>query len=181
MIGKIWLCQSSWCYRQTGIEKEQSFFSPQVTMANVKKLNWTNYYKNECDDNDNTDEIPLIKNFITNNINVFVFVCLGFWNSIIWGRLLYYSCQPSHIHKCWNFISSCQNNRIIYIWISSRFKWFCLVWFYGWAIIVGYLMWNPVFIYILNIWFVNTFCRYTQLKDQTVLFLTIQFSLSQQS
>ena len=34
-------------------------------------------------------------------------------------------------------------------------------------------------IYILNIWFVNTFCRYTD--DQTILFLTIQFGLSQKS
>ena len=40
---------------------------------------------------------------------------------------------------------------------------------------------NPVFTYISNIWFVNTFCRYIQLNDQTVLFLTIQFSISQQS
>ena len=36
----------------------------------------------------------------------------------------------------------------------------------------------PVFTYISNIWLVRTFCRYTQLKDQTVLFLTIQFSIS---
>ena len=33
---------------------------------------------------------------------------------------------------------------------------------------------NPVFTYILNIWFVNTFCTYTQLNDQIVLFLSIQ-------
>ena len=33
---------------------------------------------------------------------------------------------------------------------------------------------NPVFTYILNIWFVNTFCRYTRLNDRTVLFLKIQ-------
>ena len=32
--------------------------------------------------------------------------------------------------------------------------------------------------YISNIWFVNTFFRYTQSNDQTVLFLTIQFSIS---
>ncbi len=40
---------------------------------------------------------------------------------------------------------------------------------------------NPVFTYTLNIWFVNTCCRYTQQNDQTVLILTIQFSISQQS
>ena len=30
-----------------------------------------------------------------------------------------------------------------------------LVWFYGISTIVGYLMSNPVYSYILNIWFVN--------------------------
>ena len=39
---------------------------------------------------------------------------------------------------------------------------------------------NLVFIYILNMWFVNIFCRYTQLNDQTVQFQTIQFSICQQ-
>ena len=39
---------------------------------------------------------------------------------------------------------------------------------------------HPVFASILNIWFVNTICRYTQLNDQTVQFLTIQFNISQQ-
>ena len=34
------------------------------------------------------------------------------------------------------------------------------------------------YLYIKYIWFVNTFCRYTQLNDQTVLFLTIQFNKS---
>ena len=53
--------------------------------------------------------------------------------------------------------------------------------FYGISTIVGNLMPNPVFTYILNIWSVNMFCRHTQLNDQTVLFLTIQFSIIQQS
>ena len=44
--------------------------------------------------------------------------------------------------------------------------------------IVGYLMSNPVFTYISNTWFVNKFCTYTQLNDQTVLFQTIQFNIS---
>ena len=35
------------------------------------------------------------------------------------------------------------------------------------------------FSYILDIWFVNTFCRYKQLNIQTVLCLTIQYSKSQ--
>ena len=39
---------------------------------------------------------------------------------------------------------------------------------------------NPLFTFhIKYIWFLNIFCRYTQLNDQTVLFLTIQFSISQ--
>ena len=49
---------------------------------------------------------------------------------------------------------------------------------YGISTIVGYLMPNPVFTYLLNIWFVNTFCRYMQLNDQTVPFLTISSSSS---
>ena len=37
-------------------------------------------------------------------------------------------------------------------------------------------MLNPVFTYMLDIWFVNTFCRYRQLND---LFLTIKFCIIQ--
>ena len=33
----------------------------------------------------------------------------------------------------------------------------------------------------INIWFVNTFCWYTELNDPTVLFLTIQFCICQKS
>ena len=57
--------------------------------------------------------------------------------------------------------------------LRCKLVWFGLVWFYD---IVGYLMPNSIYTYISNIWFVNTFCRYTQLNDQTVLFLTIQFT-----
>ena len=52
-----------------------------------------------------------------------------------------------------------------------------LVWFYGISTIVGYLIPNPIFTYILNIWLVNIFCRLKKLNDQMVLFLTIQFSI----
>ncbi len=54
------------------------------------------------------------------------------------------------------------------------------IWFEfdGISIIVGYLMPNPIFSYISNIWFVNTFYGYTQLNDQTVLSLTIPFNMS---
>ena len=57
-------------------------------------------------------------------------------------------------------------------------KMFGLVWFYSISTIVGYLI---LYIHILNIWLVNAFCTYTQLNDKPVLFLTIQFSISQQS
>ena len=68
-------------------------------------------------------------------------------------------------------------------WCSCWFGlvWLGWVWFYGISTIFSYLMPNPFFTYISNIWFVNAFCRNTQLTDQTVLFLTIQFSISQQS
>ena len=52
--------------------------------------------------------------------------------------------------------------------------WFGLVGFCGISSIVGYLKPNHVFTCILTIFFVNT---YTQLNNQTVLFLTIQFSI----
>ena len=52
-----------------------------------------------------------------------------------------------------------------------------LVWFYGISKIIGYLMPNPIIILISNIWFANTFCRYTYLNEQIVLFLAIQFSI----
>ena len=64
------------------------------------------------------------------------------------------------------------------IWFSFRFG---LVWFYSISTIVRYLMSNPISKYILNLWLVTTFCRYTHLNDQTVLFLKIPFSISQQS
>ena len=53
-----------------------------------------------------------------------------------------------------------------------------LIGVYGISTIGGYLMPNLAFTYILSLWFVNTFCRYTQLNDETVLFQTIQFSRS---
>ena len=57
-------------------------------------------------------------------------------------------------------------------------QWYGFVWLYGISTVVGYLMQNPLFSYILNIRFINSFCRYNQLKELTVLFLTIQFNKS---
>ena len=75
-----------------------------------------------------------------------------------------------HINHFWSFnAKSCFHIYIKYIW-------FHLVWFYGIWTIVGYLMPNPL--YIKYLWFVDTFCRYTQLSDQTGQFLTIQLSIS---
>ena len=62
--------------------------------------------------------------------------------------------------------------------LDTRLR-FTLVWFYGISTILGYLMPNPPDACILNIWFMNTFGWYIQLNDQTVLFLKIQFSISQ--
>ena len=61
--------------------------------------------------------------------------------------------------------------------ILKRILGSCLVCFYGISNIVGYLTPNPVFTHISNTWFVNTFHWYTQINDQTVLFLTIPFSI----
>ena len=59
--------------------------------------------------------------------------------------------------------------------LSLCSRYISLVWFGFMAHqTVGYLMPNPVFTYILNISLVNTFCRYTQLNDQTIQFLTIK-------
>ena len=55
---------------------------------------------------------------------------------------------------------------------------FGLLWFYGISNIVGYLIPNPFFIYVLDICYVNTFGRYMQINDQAVLFLTNPFSIS---
>ena len=58
--------------------------------------------------------------------------------------------------------------------------WFCLIWFgFMEYHLFGYLMPNPIFTNILDIWFVKTFCSYTQLNDQTVLFLRIQINENQ--
>ena len=40
-----------------------------------------------------------------------------------------------------------------------------------------YLMPNPAFLYVLNILFAKTFCRYTQLINQTIQFQIIQFGM----
>ena len=63
-----------------------------------------------------------------------------------------------------------------YTYISNMYD---LVWFYCISTLAGSLMPIPVFTYILDIQLVNISSRYTQLNDQIVLFLTIQFSLSQ--
>ena len=69
------------------------------------------------------------------------------------------------------------------IWYNnSLFIYGFLIVFYDiLSTIFGYLMPNSVLTYMWNILFIDTFCRYTQLNDQTVLFLTIQFSIRQQS
>ena len=46
---------------------------------------------------------------------------------------------------------------------------------------VGYLIIKPFLKKIALVWFYGIFRRYTQLNNPIVLFLTIQFSISQQS
>ena len=58
----------------------------------------------------------------------------------------------------------------LYIYVCIRVCMCVCVWFYGISIIVGYLMPNPVFKYILDIWFLNTVCKYTQLNHQNFIF-----------
>ena len=66
----------------------------------------------------------------------------------------------------------------LYPWIKFKFTYplhcnnalFC---FMAYQQLLFILIPIPVFTYILNISFVNTFCRYTQLNYQTVLFGTI--------
>ena len=53
------------------------------------------------------------------------------------------------------------------------------VWFNGISTTIVNFITKPFFTYLLDIWFLNLRCRYTLLNDQTVLFLTIQFSTSQ--
>ncbi len=77
--------------------------------------------------------------------------------------------------------------------IAFILKFFDLVGFYGIETIVGYLIPNPVYSYILDIFDLSTKLNspkfsynsikhqsfvYTQLNDETVLFQTIKFSVS---
>ena len=59
-----------------------------------------------------------------------------------------------HINHCGLF--NAKSSLYIYI----KYIWFGLVWFYGISIILGYLMPNPFYTYIvLNRGFRDTFCR----------------------
>ena len=78
----------------------------------------------------------------------------------------------------WSDIPSMrQKISMMVFWATAAKLLFSLVWFNGISTIVGYIMPNPVFTYILSIWFVNLFYKCTLINDQTVLFLTIQFSI----
>ena len=99
-----------------------------------------------------------------------------------------------HINHCRLF--NAKSGLYIYI----RYIWIGLFWFYGISTIVGYLMLNTVYTYILDIYMIckhkstklnsSKYCNvsltiqlninhlFIQLNDQRVLFLTIQFSMS---
>ena len=57
-----------------------------------------------------------------------------------------------HINHCWLF------NAKSFLYVYSICIWFGLLRFYDIWNIKGYLMSNPLWTYILNIWFVNAFC-----------------------
>ena len=59
---------------------------------------------------------------------------------ISFGWLLWY------IDHCWLF--NAKSSLYIYI----KYIWFALLWFYGISTIVGYLMLNPLYLYILNLY-----------------------------
>ena len=65
--------------------------------------------------------------------------------------------------------------------ISEVIVWFGFIAYQPLWIIWCLNLYLDIYIYIYIIWFVNTFCWYTQLNDQTVLFLTIQYSISHQT
>ena len=47
-----------------------------------------------------------------------------------------------------------------------------LIWFYGISTVVGHLMPNPFYTYILNIWFLNTFCTWHFETSLSLFFCT---------
>ena len=51
-----------------------------------------------------------------------------------------------HINHCWLF------NAKFSLYIYIKYIWFGMLWFYGISIIVGYLMPNSLYTYILNIY-----------------------------
>ena len=66
---------------------------------------------------------------------------------MIWGGWVLW-----YINQCKLF------NVKSFLYIYIKYIKFGLVGFYGISIIVGYLMSNPLYTYIFNIWFLNTFC-----------------------
>ena len=70
------------------------------------------------------------KSFLYINIKYIGFGSVGFYG----------------IYHCWLF------NAKSFLYIYIKYIWFDLVWFYGISTIVGYLMPNPFYTYILNIY-----------------------------
>ena len=113
--------------------------------------------------------------FITIRTRNFIHSCCRFYVNIVIFII-------NQIPNCLWRVSDCFHSKVVQF-LFFRFFDVCswivdLVWLHGISTTVGYLMSNPVFIYVLNIWFINIFWRYTHLNDHIVLFLTIQFSIS---
>ena len=65
----------------------------------------------------------------------------------------------------------------IYIYIYKIYMiMIILVWFYGISTIEGYSMPNTFHTYILNIWFINTFCRFSN-KPELISYTAKWFHL----
>ena len=65
--------------------------------------------------------------------------------SLVYG-LVWFGLVLWHINHCWLF--NAKSSLYIYI----KYLWFGWVWFYGISTMVGYLMANPLYTYILNIY-----------------------------
>ena len=91
-------------------------------------------------------------------------------SNFVFRFYILYHISMGHVFRTLQFSSDGQ--------VAFEFWLIDLTWFYGISTIIGHLIPNPVFTYISNM-----ICKHflnIQLNDRTGLFLTIQFSISQQ-
>ena len=63
-----------------------------------------------------------------------------------------------------------------YLYIYIKYIWFGLAWFYGISTIIGYFMPNPIYTYILNIWFVNILLMTILNEPELIFFFFAQLN-----